>query len=302
MDLTVTTRIDYERCIECGECAAACNERAITLENGRPVATGPECIACGHCMAVCPADAIRVDRIDNDALRYSTFTSDEKWLPHGEFDISSLVRLMASRRSCRHYTDKPVPRDMLEDLVRIGITAPSGTNCQLWTFTIIPDRQSMLALGHHVAGFYKKLNKMAEKSYLRALMKLVGKPELDWYYREYYQDVKEGLEGWDRQGIDRLAHGAVAGIVVGSRLGASTPAEDALLASGQILLAAHAMGLGSCMIGFVVSAMQNDKSLKRAVGIPDDETVHACIALGYPDEGYLRTAYRQKPVVRYYAI
>ena len=280
MDLTVTTSIDYERCIECGECAAACNYRTISLENGKPVVVGQECIACGHCMDVCPVDAITVDRIDMDALQYSTFDSNEKWLPHGEFDTADLVRLMASRRSCRNFTDQPVPKEVLEDLVRIGTTAPSGSNCQLWTFSIIPDRKSMLELGQHVAGFFGKLNKMAEKSYLRGLMKLVGKPELDWYYRQYYRFVKEGLDEWEQGGVDRLAHGATAGIVVGARPGASTPAEDAIFASSQILLAAHSMGLGTCMIGFVVSAMQNDKSLKRAVGIPDDETVYAFIALG----------------------
>ncbi len=300
MDKTVTTTIDYERCIECGECAAACNERAITLDNKKPVVSGTECIACGHCMNVCPVDAVSVDRIDPAALQFAIFTLNEKWLPHGDFDVAELTRLMASRRSCRHYTDKPVPREMLEDLVRIGITAPSGSSCQQWVFTLVPDRPSMLMLGHHVAGFFRKLNKMAEKSYLRSLMKLVGKPELDWYYREYYRQVKDGLDEWDRQKIDRLAHGAAAGIVVGSRPGASTPAEDALLASGQILLAAHAMGLGSCMIGFVVSAMQNDRAVKRAAGIPDDETVHAFIALGYPDERYRKTVYRQRPLVRYY--
>ncbi|MEZ4578721.1 MAG: nitroreductase family protein [Desulfobacterales bacterium] len=39
------------------------------------------------------------------------------------------------RRSCRNYKETPVPASVLEDLVRIGITAPSGTNSQMWTFT-----------------------------------------------------------------------------------------------------------------------------------------------------------------------
>jgi hypothetical protein len=58
------------------------------------------------------------------SLNFSTFKEDPNWLPFGDFDPASLVRLMRSRRSCRNYTDKPVSRAMLEDLVRIGTTAP----------------------------------------------------------------------------------------------------------------------------------------------------------------------------------
>ena len=58
--------------------------------------------------------------------------------------------------------------------------------------------------------------------------------------------------------MDRLFHGAAAAILVTGRRQASCPAEDALLATQNILLAAHAMGLGSCLIGFAVEAMRRD--------------------------------------------
>jgi nitroreductase len=65
-----------------------------------------------------------------------------------------------------------------------------------------------------------------------------------------------------------------------------------------MLLAAHSMGLGSCLIGFAVLTMTRDRRAKRAVGIPDEEKVHAVIALGYPNERYQRTADRKEPLVR----
>jgi nitroreductase len=67
-----------------------------------------------------------------------------------------------------------------------------------------------------------------------------------------------------------------------------------------MLLGAHTLGLGSCLIGFVVSAMQADKKIQTQLGIPKKETVHAVIALGHPDESYLRTTGRKKPVTRFY--
>ena len=121
----------------------------------------------------------------------------------------------------------------------------------------------------------------------------MAKPELDRYYREYYEFVKEGMAEFDRTGIDRLFHGAPSAIVVGCKAGATLPKEDSMLAAQNILLAAHSMGLGSCLIGMAVEAMKNDRKLQRVIGIPDEETVYAVIALGYPNE-HLQTSGWQK--------
>jgi nitroreductase len=157
-----------------------------------------------------------------------------------------------------------------------------------------------MALGQRVQGFYVKLNAMARNRLLRLFLKLIGKPELDTYYREYYESVREGLEEFQRTGLDRLFHGAPAVIVVGSKAHATLPKEDALLASQNILLAAHSMGLGSCLIGMAVEPMKRDPKLQNTIGIPHNEKVYAVIALGYPAEIYQRPAGRKKSVVRYF--
>ena len=64
-------------------------------------------------------------------------------------------------------------------------------------------------------------------------------------------------------------------------------------------LAAHAMGLGSCLIGFAVAAMKSDRQIQKKMNIPGKENIYAVIALGYPDESYLRITGRKKPVVRF---
>jgi nitroreductase len=245
-------------------------------------------------------EAIRVKVIDEEMSQYKTFTVEKDWLPHGKFNTSLLVQLMASRRSCRHFTDQPVERAVLEDLVKIGSTAPSGTNSQSWTFTILPTRKAVTAFAESVACFFGRLNKTAEKTLIRLLLKLTGKGELDSYYRGYYRKVKEALEEWYGSGKDQLFHGGTAVMIIGSKPGASCPAEDALLATQNILLAAHSMGLGSCLIGFAVTAMKKDPSIQRSVGIPAEEEIHAVIALGYPDEVYHRIAGRKKVMPRYF--
>ncbi|MGA8833882.1 MAG: nitroreductase family protein [Desulfomonilaceae bacterium] len=294
----VTTKIDIDLCIGCELCIHVCPAGTLSMRNGKAEVTGDRSLNCGHCQAICPVGAVTVGAIDETMWEFVNFQLDRNWLHHGDFDTAQLVRLMASRRSCRNFLAKPVDRSILEDLVKIGCTAPSGTNCQLWTFTILPTREAVMALGKGMRSFYVKLNTMAQNRLLRLFLKLIGKPELDTYYREYYESVKEGLEEFDRSGVDRMFYGAPAVIVVGCKAHATLPKEDALLASQNILLAAHSMGLGSCLIGMAVEPMKRDPNLQNTIGVPDDEKVYTVIALGYPAENYQKLAGRKRAVVR----
>ena len=96
-----------------------------------------------------------------------------------------------------------------------------------------------------------------------------------------------------------LYHGAPTVILIFKDVrGISNPDLDCGIAGQNMVLAAHSMGLGTCLIGFAVSAMKEDPSIKRFIGIPDEETVYAVIALGYSTEKYRGLAGRRKPVVR----
>jgi len=268
------------------------------MRENKAVVTGGYCLGCGHCEAVCPTGAVSVEALAG-AADFATFSVDDRWLSFGAFDTRELVRLMRSRRSCRNFTGQPVDRAQLSDLVRIGITAPSGTNSQGWTFAILAERNDVVALGNRVALFFKRLNHLAKSSLLRFLVKIFKKDYLGRYYRKYYKTVRHGLEQWEREGRDILFHGATAAILVGGRSGASCPAEDALLATQNILLGAHAMGLGSCLIGFVVEAVRHDPALRKFLEIPADEEIYSVIALGHPAELYRKTVGRKEVTSRF---
>ena len=197
MQNSVTTIIDQDSCIGCGLCVEVCPAKTISMQDGKAVVTGTYSMGCGHCEAVCPVDAIRVEILEH-SFTLSAAAVDDRWVPYGEYDTGQLVRLMRSRRSCRNYTDQEIDRQLLEDLVKIGTTAPSGTNSQLWTFTVLANRKEVVILGELVAGYFHTLNRMAEKSWLRLFSKMFGADALGKYYRRYYETVRDGLQLWAR--------------------------------------------------------------------------------------------------------
>ncbi len=46
---------------------------------------------------------------------------------------------MQRRRSVRHFSSRPVPREIIEDCVRAAGSAPSGANMQPWFFAVVSD-------------------------------------------------------------------------------------------------------------------------------------------------------------------
>ncbi|OAG28074.1 nitroreductase family protein [Thermodesulfatator autotrophicus] len=50
-----------------------------------------------------------------------------------------VLEAIYSRRSVRHYTDEPVSRKIIYEIIKAGTWAPSGLNNQPWRFVIVQD-------------------------------------------------------------------------------------------------------------------------------------------------------------------
>jgi nitroreductase len=53
---------------------------------------------------------------------------------------------MGERRSVRHFSEEPVPWELIENALRVAGTAPSGANQQPWTFVVVSDPETKTRL------------------------------------------------------------------------------------------------------------------------------------------------------------
>jgi len=75
--------------------------------------------------------------------------------------------------------------------------------------------------------------------------------------------------------------------------------DNCLIAATNIANYAHALGLGTCFIGFLVWAMLLDRSLHERFRIPAGHRVHAALILGTPAIRYGFHAVRKPASVQW---
>ncbi len=64
-----------------------------------------------------------------------------------------LETALSSRRSVRDYTDEPVDEATIRQLIAAAVLAPSATNLQPWTFTVVRDRELLDRLSDATKAF-----------------------------------------------------------------------------------------------------------------------------------------------------
>ncbi|MGH7178579.1 MAG: nitroreductase family protein [Tepidisphaeraceae bacterium] len=72
------------------------------------------------------------------------FVPPERWFDPGiapDESVSKFFQVMRLRRSVRMFSDRPVSRQTIEQLVRVAGSAPSGANKQPWRFVCVQDAQ-----------------------------------------------------------------------------------------------------------------------------------------------------------------
>ena len=65
------------------------------------------------------------------------FNREQYTLYEMSANSESFINFMNKRRSCRDFSDKPVPKSIIENIILTASTAPSGAHKQPWTFCVV---------------------------------------------------------------------------------------------------------------------------------------------------------------------
>ena len=272
--------INHETCVRCGDCVKVCP--SIFVSEGKTIGIVDEehCTLCGHCLAVCPTEAI--DHTELDKKEFLDLPPGSNLSPENVFAF------LRSRRSCRVYAGKEVSRELLEKLIDIARYAPTGHNSQNFSFVVIHNRELVRELAKRTAVFYGNLYRMLSAPganlppWLQTHMRGF---RLNW---EYYQ-----------QGKDRIFRDAPALIFIHAPSENVLSAQNCHLAMAHIILQAAAMGLGTCINGYFLSAAERDPSIVKELEIPKENKIYTCCTVGYPALNFRRLVQRKPPAVRW---
>jgi len=273
-------QVDAEKCINCGDCSLTCPAIFIAGDEKVRVVDEEHCNLCGHCLALCPVGAIAIEEMDPGA--FPDLPPDQK------ISSEALVTFLRSRRSCRVFAEKEVPGQVLEKLIDIARYAPTGHNSQNFQFIVIRDKKLIQTLASRTAIFYGNLHKMLSAPgvilppWLQTHMRGI---RLNW---EYYQ-----------AGKDRIFRNAPALIIIHALEENSSSAQNCHLAMAHIMLQAQAMGLGTCIIGYFITAAERDPSIVKELEIPKENKIFTCCTVGYPVLKFKRLVQRKPPAVRW---
>jgi nitroreductase len=187
--------------------------------------------------------------------------------------MSKTISDIIERRSIRHYTEQTIPRDTLELLLKAARYAPSAMSSQVWHFTVISNRGVIDRLTEALkAAVSDPAVPVPEK-----LRIAVSKPEYTVNYGAPHFIIISGDPAW------------------------ATAINDCSLAAGNIMIAAHSLGLGSCWINQpgAVCGVPGFRALLSELGVPENYKVYACLCLGYPVRAGTTLPDRVQDVVNY---
>ncbi len=190
-----------------------------------------------------------------------------------------MIELMRTRRSVRRFKPDALRRDQVEALVEAAITAPSASNKQPWRFFVVTDRARIEALAAAVQqrldAIVARLDDSAAaqvRDYGRYFVRFVDAPCLIVPVCRTMRVLSHLLPG------DAMPADWAADVDTMERHSALVSTS---LAVQNLLLAAHAMGLGaSALAGPLIAA----GPLQAELGIPADWHIVCLVAAGHPDE------------------
>lgn len=253
--------IDQEKCTNCGLCCKVCPN---ILEQGesRPTAKYPElCIGCGQCTAVCPQAAL-----DNT---HAPLANQVPINPQLRLTPDAAAQFLRTRRSIRHYQQKPVPHAALEELLNIARFAPTAGNGQGISYIIVENK---------------------------ALLKQVVALTVEWMKQQSLDETttvaksfRKHIELYTTKGLDTILRDAPHQLLAVAPKGMPRGRENTIFSLAYLELYAPSLGLGSCWAGLLEMCLfAGYQPVLDLLMLPPDKEVTGAVMIGYPLYRYQR--------------
>lgn len=197
--------------------------------------------------------------------------------------------VVLGRRSIRGYLDKPVPRDVIEDILALAIRSPTSMNTQPWHFHVItgepldrirkgnterilagePDSREFRR-GEPFAGVHRTRQVDVAKQ-------LFGAMGIE-------RDDKDARQDWVLRGFRQFDAPVCVIITYDRELTTSDDtAFDCGAATTALVNAAWSRGLG-CVINS--QGIMQSPVVREHAGIPEDQVIMKAVAMGWPDPDF----------------
>lgn len=190
--------------------------------------------------------------------------------------LKPITEVLLERRATPHFTDEPVPDEILNAILLLGAQAPSGYNLQPWRFVIVREEENRKRLQQ--AAFNQPKVGEAPVVIIAVGMKQEWQERADEVFKEGAERGAGSIDKWQqaKEGALKFLNGMQKMDVWVNR--------HTMIALTTIMLVAEAYGYDTApMEGFDAVAV------KKEFGIPDEGEVVALLAIGRgaePDKVY----------------
>lgn len=181
----------------------------------------------------------------------------------------NIIDCINNKRSVRAYTDEIISEETITNLIELGTKASTGSGMEPWGFVVIKDKNEI-----------DSLSEMSKKYLMNNLEKYP-------YLKQY--------ENWLNNPEYSVFNHANTLLLVYGNKESHWYVYDCTLATGNIMLAAHSMGIGTCWIGFAEDTL-NTKEFKDKYGVPENYELVSPLSIGYL-KTKMRPPKRKKPII-----
>ena len=184
----------------------------------------------------------------------------------------SIMEAIYKRCSVRSYSPERLDETTIRALLAAAVRAPTAVHFEPWAFAILQDTSALKRLSDRAKPLFLEEVQRAHLDRGGHTLDIFASPDFNMFY-----------------------NAGTLIIICGKPMGPFVVA-DCWLAAENLILAACSMGLGTCVIGSAVPAL-NTPDIKAEFGIPDELTAIAPIIVGVPSGETPPTARKEPEIV-----